>query len=222
MTSNTHVELLEDYTLPDWSRRWGSGFLGITVALVADSYAEAASQAARAGRLYPLRATAPASADVAPDASVQLRAQERSIPSEVGEPVHSSLLPAARRAWTLWSQHPITTIAEELQRLLPGTSAIVDTESSLYAGHWSAFTVRIDGLPVAQGAALGSFVMGSSTLGMTGTSLNALAAIRRVISSYKPVDWVCWDIVLISPTDEQFRIQVYPRLADPNYIFYTP
>ncbi len=223
-----HVDLLEEFALPRWSKGfWGSRFAGTTGGLLMDLLTEGVALAID-GSWADLFTPASDVYDK-PSDSIGVQGRDSLLPLLTGEDPHTSLLPRLQDKWNFWAGSPelgLESVFEVVSGgpvdvLVPGDFASPPDAFT----HWSRFWVNFpDGSHPITGAADelgdGSLLGDGSTLGPAGLTAAHFTLLKSIAARYKPVQWVVWDFEFVVGAST-FRVMVHPRV-DPAFVSEAP
>lgn len=177
---------------PTWlKRKWGERFVGAH-ALLANVVSEGIALALRSGHVH--------DPEIATD-SLALIASERGLPRYFNESFASAKT-RAQSAWNIWRLAGTEPSIESQLTSLGFTGAKVYTPATWSRapfGYWSEFWVFFPygSHPMtAQTLCGGGGICGAGLFcGGDGTLLTQLSTARDIIARFKPVDWVCRELI---------------------------
>jgi len=199
--------------------------MGVVLGVGNDLLAEGAATALSAQWLVPFK---PGDPDERPVGGLDLIGAASGLPRYPAESQADYLTRLLRR-WTLWTQGPKVTLAEELASAgFVGVTIEVPNDFSprpAPASYWSRFWVRfpVGSHPVTGpgGFVVGVGIVGTDRIGPAGfdTAEGALqfGLIRQIIARMKPSQWVPWDFIFELPGGDEIRLQGHRRLRDPSF-----
>lgn len=225
MAPKTHRELIESLKLPRYSDDVGAKFVGVVVGLLNDCLESLAVVAVTSRYLTPARASLPFEQPV--DALEKL-GNEAMRPRYPGEHPTLSLRPRLVSKWDFWTGSPKQGMSDELAAAgMPDAVVLVPNDFNPVpdpASEWSRFWVRFpEGSHsiVGPGAVVGTAVVGVDTVGPEGADLFTLSLIKKIVGTYKPVEYVCWDLQFVLPGGtEVIHLMVKKRFNDTFYTYH--
>ncbi len=212
-------------SLPRASGDTSGKFYAVTIGLLNDFLFELVSAAAVSRFLYPADPSQPFEQPV--DALAKL-GNEAMRPRYPGEHPMNSLRVRLRNKWDFWTGSPKAGMSEELSAAgMPDAQILVPNDFNPVPDppeEWSRFWIRFpEGSHdiVGPGAVVGSFIVGTDTVGPEGADLVTLSLIKKIANTYKPVEFVCWDLQFVLPGGtEVIHLMVKKRFDDPYYVYH--
>lgn len=98
----------------------------------------------------------------------------------------------------------------------------IETGPAAGSEYWSRFWIRFadgDHPITGPGVTIGSFVVGTDTLGPAGATTEYLNTLREITHRMKPVRYVPWDYRFVLSNGDIVNLQGYPRTVDPTYTY---